>query len=200
MYNFTVSMGLMDYVPVAFFAVSALVLLGCLYGKLSKAGYVLLAAGSVNVFLAGFCKATWKLLYAANVCNFVALEEMFLPVNSMGLLMVGIAMLLPRKKAMLSAAPVVFSGSLPFIAMMVLGLGGMCAGLSGIAVKLKQKKAIVWFVLSFVFAMGMGYMSSQDSSQAWVNWVEQGINTVSQACLMIGVLALRKAGLKEAQL
>ena len=200
MYNFTVPMSLMDYVPVAFFAVSALVLLGCLYGKLSKAGYVLLAAGSVNVFLAGFCKATWKLLYAANICNFVALEEMFLPVNSMGLLMVGIAMLLPRKNAMLSAAPVVFSGSLPFIAMMVLGLGGMCAGLSGIAVKLKQKKTIVWFVLSFVCAMGMGYMSSQDSSQAWVNWVEQSINTVSQACLMIGVLALRKAGLKEAQL
>ena len=27
--------------------------------------------------------------------------------------------------------------------------------------------------------MAMGYMSSRDSTQAWVNWAEQRINTVS---------------------
>jgi hypothetical protein len=48
--------------------------------------------------------------------------------------------------------------------------------------------------------MGMGYMSSQDSSLAWVNWVEQSINTVSQLCLMLGVIALHKAGLAEYEL
>jgi hypothetical protein len=45
--------------------------------------------------------------------------------------------------------------------------------------------------------MAMGYMSSQDSTQSWVNWVEQSINTVSQLCLMIGVIVLHKAGLKD---
>ena len=48
--------------------------------------------------------------------------------------------------------------------------------------------------------MGMGYMSSQDSSLAWVNWVEQSINTVSQFCLMLGVIALHKAGLAAYEL
>ena len=201
MYHFTIPMALMDFVPVIFFGVSAVLLLRDLFNKMSQIAYVLLAAGSVNVFLAGFCKALWKLLYAANICDFVALEEMFLPVNSLGLLFVGVSLLLTvfckRKSAVLSVAPPVFAGSLPFILMMVVGLGGMCAALSVVAAKMKKGKVMILFVLSFVCAMAMGYMSGQDSTQSWVNWAEQTINTVSQLCLMLGVLALDKAGLKE---
>ena len=201
MYNFTVPMALMDYVPVFFFGVTAVLLLRDLYNKMFKGAYALLAAGSVNVFLAGFCKATWKLLYAANICNFVALEEMFMPVNSLGLLFVGLSLIgmicWKRRGAMLSAAPVAFTSSMPFIMMMVVGLGGLCAGMSILAAKMKKGKFIVLFVLSFVCAMAMGYMSSQDSTQSWVNWAEQSINTVSQLCLMLGVIALHKAGLKD---
>ena len=201
MYNFSVPMALVDYIPVAFFAATALLLLQDLYGKMSKSAYVLLAGGSVNVFMAGFFKATWKLLYAANICNFVALEEMFMPVNSLGLLFVGLSLIgmliWKRKSAMLSVAPPVFASSMPFIMMMVLGLGGLCVGLSILAAKMKKGKFMTLFILSFVCAMAMGYMSSQDSTQSWVNWVEQSINTVSQLCLMLGVIALHKAGLKD---
>lgn len=201
MYNFTVPMALMDYVPVAFFGVTAVLLLRDLYNKMFKGAYALLAAGSVNVFLAGFCKATWKLLYAANICDFVALEEMFMPVNSLGLLFVGLSLigmiLWKRRSVMLSAAPVVFASSMPFIIMMVLGLGGLCAGLSILSAKMKKGAVMILFILSFVCAMAMGYMSSQDSTQAWVNWVEQSINTVSQLCLMLGVIVLHKQGLKK---
>lgn len=201
MYNFTVPMALMDFVPVIFFGISAVLLLQDLYNKMFKGAYALLAAGSVNVFLAGFCKATWKLLYAANICNFVALEEMFMPVNSLGLLFVGLSLLgmifWKRKGAVLSVAPVAFTSSMPFIMMMVVGLGGMCAGLSIIAAKMKKGKVMILFILSFVCAMAMGYMSSRDSTLAWVNWAEQTINTVSQLCLMLGVIALHKAGLKN---
>lgn len=201
MYNFTVPMALMDFVPVVFFGVSAVLLLRDLYNKMSRGAYALLAAGSVNVFLAGFCKALWKLLYAAGICDFTVFEEMFLPVNSLGLLFVGlslIAMLCQKKKgAVLSVAPPVFSSSMPFIMMMVVGLGGLCAGLSVVAAKMKKAPVMVLFILSFVCAMAMGYMSSQDSTQAWVNWAEQSINTVSQLCLMAGVILLHKAGLKD---
>jgi len=201
MYNFTIPMALMDFVPVAFFGVSAVLLLRDLYNKMFKGAYALLAAGSVNVFLAGFCKALWKLLYAANICDFVALEEMFMPVNSIGLLFVGLSLigmlLWKRKGAVLSVAPVPFVSSMPFIMMMVVGLGGMCAALSVIAAKMKRGKVMILFILSFVCAMAMGYMSSQDSTLGWVNWAEQTINTVSQLCLMLGVIALHKAGLKD---
>ena len=201
MYNFTVPMALMDFVPVIFFGVTAVLLLRDLYNKMFKGAYALLAAGSVNAFLAGFCKALWKLLYAANICDFVALEEMFMPVNSLGLLFVGLSLIgmlcWKKKSVMLSAAPPVFASSMPFIMMMVIGLGGLCAGLSVIAAKMKKAGVMALFILSFVCAMAMGYMSSQDSTQAWVNWAEQSINTASQLCLMLGVLSLHKAGLKD---
>lgn len=201
MYHFSIPMALMDFVPVIFFGVSAVLLLRDLYNKMFKGAYALLAAGSVNVFMAGFCKALWKLLYAANICDFVALEEMFMPVNSIGLLFVGlslIGMLCWKKKgAVLSVAPPVFASSMPFIMMMVVGLGGLCAGLSVVATKMKKGPTMALFILSFVCAMAMGYMSSQDSTLGWVNWAEQSINTVSQLCLMLGVIALHKNGLKD---
>lgn len=201
MYNFTIPMALMDFVPVIFFGVTAVLLLCDLYNRMSKSAYILLAAGSVNVFLAGFCKALWKLLYAASICDFVALEEMFMPVNSLGLLFVGLSLVLmvcqKTKSVMLSVAPPVFASSMPFIMMMVIGLGGLCTGLSIIAAKMKNAPVMVLFILSFVCAMAMGYLSSQDSTLSWVNWAEQSINTVSQGCLMAGVLLLHKAGLKN---
>lgn len=201
MYNFTIPMALMDFVPVIFFGVTAVILLRDLYNKMFKGAYALLAAGSVNVFMAGFCKALWKLLYAAQICDFKALEEMFMPVNSLGLLFVGLSLIgmlcWKKKDAMLSVAPPVFASSMPFIMMMVVGLGGMCTGLSIIAAKMKKAPMMILFILSFVCAMGMGYLSSQDSTLAWVNWAEQFINTISQLCLMLGTLALHKAGLKN---
>lgn len=201
MYNFTIPMALMDFVPVIFFGVTAVLLLGDLYNKMTKAAYALFAAGSVNVFLAGFCKALWKLLYAANICDFVALEEMFMPVNSIGLLFVGVSLIMmvcqKKKSAVYSAAPVALTSSMPFIMMMVVGLGGMCTALSILSVKMKKGKTMILFILSFVCAMAMGYMSSRDSTLAWVNWAEQSINTVSQLCLMLGTLVLHKADLKN---
>jgi len=200
MHQFTVPMALMDYIPVVFFGISAVLLLRDLYNQLGKGAYALLAAGSVNVFMAGFFKATWKLLYAANICDFVVLEKMFLPVNSIGLLLVGLGVLgifWKKKTAALSVAPVAFTGSMPFILMMVLGLGGMCAGLGIVAKKMKKGWTIALFIGSFLCAMGMGFMSSQDTSQAWVNWAEQSINCVSQGLLMAGVIVLHKAGLEN---
>lgn len=201
MYHFTVPMALMDFIPVLFFGVSAVILMGDLYNKMGKGTYALLAAGGINVFLAGFCKALWKLLCAANICDFVALEKMFMPVNSLGLLFVGLSLVgmlvFKRKSAMLSVAPVAFTSSMPFIMLMVLGLGGMCASLSVVAAKMKKAWIMIFFILSFVCAMAMGYMSGQDMTQAWVNWAEQSINCVSQGCLMAGVILLHKAGLKE---
>jgi hypothetical protein len=201
MYNFTIPMALMDFVPVFFFGVSAVILLRDLYNKMGKGTYSLLAAGGVNVFLAGFCKALWKLLYAAGICDFVVLEKMFMPVNSLGLLFVGMSLvgmlIWKRKGAMLSVAPVALTSSMPFIMLMVVGLGGMCTALSIVSAKMKKGAVMILFILSFVCAMAMGYMSSQDSTQAWVNWAEQSINCVSQGCLMAGVLWLHKAGLKD---
>lgn len=203
MYNFTIPMALMDYIPVAFFGVAALLLRLDLYGKMRKDAFAMFAAGTINIFLAGFLKATWKLLYAAGICDFAALNTMFLPVQSIGFLLAGVGIILmmtAKKNAMVAVAPPLFSGSVIFIMMMVLGLGSICTVLSIIAVKMKKKSAMVLFILAFAASMGMGAMSGQDVTQAWVNWVEQGINCAGQGMLMWGVLILHKAGLKDFQI
>lgn len=199
MYNFSIPMALVDYIPVLFFGIAALLLQLDLYNKMGSSAFSLFAAGTINIFAAGFLKATWKLLYAAGICDFAALNTMFLPVQSIGFLLAGlgiILMLCTKKKILVAVAPPLFSGSIIFIMMMVLGLGSICTCLSILAAKMKKKGAVVLFVLAFLASMGMGAMSGQDSTQAWVNWTEQGINCVGQGLLLWGVLILHKNGLK----
>ena len=200
MYNFTIPMALMDYIPVICFGVAAVLLQRDLYGKMGKGAFALFAAGTINIFAAGFLKATWKLLYAAGICDFAALNTMFLPTQSIGFLLAGVGIILmmtTKKRVMAAVAPPLFSGSVIFIMMMVLGLGSICTCLSILSAKMKKKGVMVLFILAFLASMGMGAMSGQDSTQAWVNWTEQGINCVGQGLLMWGVILLDKAGLKE---
>ena len=199
MYEFTVPMGLMDFVPVVLFAIAAMLLQRDLYNKMPKYAFACFAAGTMDIFLAGFLKALWKLRYAAGVCDFQVFNTMFMPVNSIGFLLAGLGIILmfPIRKRTLAVAPPLFSGTVIFISMMVLGLGAICACLSVLAVKMKRKSAIVLFVLTFICYMGMGYLGSRDSAGAAANWIEQSVNCVGEALLLAGVLILHKAGLRE---
>ena len=202
MYNVSVPMALVDYIPVAFFAVATVLLQRDLYNKMPKYAFACFAAGTINIFIAGFLKATWKLLYAAGVCDFQVLNTMFLPTQSLGFLLAGLGMVIMlagRKRGMLAVAPPVFSGSFLFIMMMVLGLGAICTCLSILAARMKKKGAGVLFILSFICYMAMGYLSSRDSTLASVNWIEQGVNCVGQGLFMTGALTLHRAGLREYQ-
>lgn len=202
MYHFSVPMALMDFVPVLCFGYAAALLQRGLYTKMRKSHFALFAAGTINIFAAGFLKALWKLLYAANICDFHALNTMFLPVQSMGFLLagIGIVLMLTKRGRVMLAAPPVFGGSGIFIGMMVLGLGAICTVLSILAVKLKKKGAMVLFITAFLCSMAMGALSGQDSTQSWVNWTEQSINCVGQGLLMWGVILLDRAGLQKLEL
>ena len=199
MYNVSVPMALMDYIPVIFYGFTASILCRDLFGKMSRQVYTMFSAGTVFIFLAGLLKATWKLLYGAGICDFQALNNIFLPVQSIGFLLTGVAavLMLVGKKVPVLAVPPVFGGTMVFIPLMVLGLGAIITVLSLLAAKLKKKGLIALFVLSFLASLAMGGMASQDSSQAWVNWVEQSLNCVGQGALLLGVVLLDRAGLKE---
>ena len=201
MKDFSIAMALVDYIPVIFFGYGAAILMQCLYNKMTKASFSLFAAGAINVFMAGFLKATYKFLYAANVCDFEPLNAMFFPVQALGFLLAGsgIILMFIRKKhlPMYAVAPVVWKGTFLFVGFMVLGLGMMDAGLCYLAAKLKKSKIIVIYVISFVCCLAMGYLSSRDFTQASMNWIAQGINVVGQGCFLLGALSLKKAGLEE---
>ena len=201
MKDFSIAMALVDYIPVLFFGFGTAILMQCLYNKMTKASFSLFAAGAINVFMAGFLKASYKLLYAANICDFEPLNSMFFPVQALGFLLAGsgIVLMFIRKKhlPMYTVAPVVWKGTFLFVGFMVLGLGMMDVGLCYLAKKLKKPGIIVIYIISFVCCLAMGYLSSRDFTQASMNWIAQGINIVGQGCFLIGAISLRKAGLEE---
>ena len=205
MNDFSVSMALVDYIPVIFFAIAAVTLLRDLYNKMSKGAFALFSAGVIDVTLAGALKATWKLLYAAGACNFEALDHMFFPVQSIGFLLAGVgvlAMLVHKqtKTAVLAVAPPVFTGTFVFVGLMVAGLGIMDFVLCALAVKLKKPWIIAIFAVSFLCSLGMGYLSSQDFAEAMMNWIAEGVNVVGQGTLLVGAVLLHRYGLATLKL
>ena len=205
MNDFSVSMALVDYIPVIFFAVSSVILLRDLYNKMSKGAFALFSAGVIDITLAGALKATWKLLYAAGACNFEALDHMFFPVQSIGFLLAGVgilAMLVHKQTdtAVLAVAPPVFTGTFVFVGLMVAGLGIMDFVLCVLAVKLKKHWLIAIFAVSFICSLCMGYLSSQDFAEAALNWIAEGVNIVGQGTLLIGAVLLHKGGLAALKL
>ncbi len=205
MKDFSVSMALVDFIPVLFFAAAAVILMRGLYNKMSKGAFALFAAGTINVTCAGALKALYKLLYAAGACDFEALNAMFFPVQSIGFLFAGIgliAMLCARqtKATAIAAVPPVFSGTFVFVTLMVAGLGLMDAVLCIISVKMKKPALIALFALSFVCSLGMGYLSSKDFAEASMNWIAEGVNIVGQGTLFAGALLLSKNGLSAFKL
>ena len=206
MKDFSVSMALVDYIPVICFAIASVILMRDLYNKMSKGAFALFAAGTIDITLAGGLKATYKLLYAAGACDFEALNAMFFPVQSIGFVLAGIGILLlltDRKgkgSAALAVAPPLFKGTFVFVGLMVAGLGILDTVLAIISVKLKKPWLIAIFAVSFVCSLGMGYLSSKDFAEAAMNWIAEGVNVVGQGALLAGVYLLHKNGLAELEL
>lgn len=205
MNDFSVSMAIVDYIPVAFFAIASVILMRDLYNKMSKGAFALFAAGMINITCAGALKATYKLLYALGTCDFEALNSMFMPMQSIGFLLAGIgvlAMINRRQtgKKLLAVPPPVFSGTFLFVGLMIAGLGILDAVLCILSVKLKKPALITLFVISFVCSLGMGYLSSQDFTQSLMNWIAERVNVVGQGALLAGVILLHKNGLADLRL
>ena len=206
----SVPMALVDFLPVIFFGISAVILQRGLYDKMSKGAFALLAAGTIMSFMAGFMKAIWKLLYAADVCDFERLNQCFFPMQSVGLLLAGLSvaalLLFKQKKTenetvlevsglpllLPAAAPAVYSGTMIFVAMLVLGALGYCGGLGIYAARQGKKKTAILFWIAFASLVVMGYLSSRDFTKAYMNWIAEGVNIAGQLVLLIAAVCLVK--------
>lgn len=202
MKEFSVSMALVDFIPVLLFAAAAVLLQRDLYHRMSKGAFALFAAGSINVIAAGALKALYKLLYAAAVCDFERLDAIFFPLQSLGFLLAGagvVAMLCHRQgnTVYAAAAPAVFGGTMLFVVCMVAGMAGMMIGLAVVAVRMKKRGAAVLFAAALLCSVCMGYLSTRNFAQAAMNWLAEGVNIVGQGALLWGTVSLHRAGLGQ---
>lgn len=201
----TIPMALLDYVPVAFFIAASVIFIKCLYNKMDRGSFALYAAGQVLIGMGGFYKATWKLLYAANVCDFTRLTDCFFPMQATGFVLGGVGMWLMFRKrkggvAGVAAAPAVFKGTMLLAMMNVVGCAALNAGYGVLALRLKRKGVAALFALSFLLSVAMGYLSSRDSADPLMNWIDQSVNTAGQGLLLAGAVLLRRAGLAQLEL
>lgn len=204
----TVGMAITDYIPVFLFLVTSVILQRDLYNKMSKGVFALFCSGTIMVFTAGFFKATWKLLYAAGICDFYKLGEAFMPMQSTGFLLAAIAlaaMMLSAQKSkseplLAVAAPAAFSGTMIFVVFMCSGIAVMGAVLSVIAVRMKKKGAVPLFIFTVIGLLMMGYLSSKDFTQPLLNWMAELVNILAQLAFLWGTLLLHKAGLARFRL
>ena len=204
----TIPMALVDYIPVAFFLIGSIVLQRALYAEMSKGAFALFSAGTITVFVAGLFKATWKLLYSAGICDFQALNQCFFPMQATGFLLAGlgvIALAFFRQKAageqdMLAgaAAPAVFKGTMVFVAFMVAGVALLDFSLAKIARKRGVALAATLFIASFVFTLGMGYLSSKDFASPAMNWIAEGVNVCGQGLYLVASVMLARKGAAKA--
>ncbi len=205
MNGITVSMAIVDFIPVVLFFAAAVLLQRDLYNKMVKGAYALLATGSIMVLLGGFFKALWKILYALNICDYTLLDESFFPLQGSGFLLVFLALIgmftnYNRTQFMGVGVVPVYTSSMPFVVVQVLGYGGAQWCLCVMSVKMKQRLAAVLFIVSFVFMLGMGYLSAVFDDTSSMHWLAQCTNVISQGAFLSGTWLLHKNGLGDKDL
>lgn len=203
----SVGMALVDYVPVFLFLATSVILQRDLYNKMSKGAFALFCSGTIMVFVAGFFKATWKLLYSAGVCDFQKLSEAFMPMQSTGFFLAALALVAMiiakqgnREVLLAVGAPAVYSGTMIFVAFMCSGIAVIGVVLSIVAAKMKRKAAIPLFIVTVIGLLAMGYLSSKDFAKPILNWIAEFVNIIAQSAFLGGTLMLHKSGLAEFKL
>lgn len=96
--------------------------------------------------------------------------------------------------AMVREPLVQYTGSVPFIALQTLGCAAAQIILCIAAFRIRNTKAGIAFVISFVTMWGMGFLAAMDGKMSvtlW-NWLEEIVNSVSQGALLLGVMWMEK--------
>lgn len=196
MKQFTVPMALVDFIPVILFLLAVLIVYKDLKGRISSLSLSLFTGGTAMVTAAGFLKALYKLLYALNVGDFAWMSGQFFANQAFGFLLAGVGLMLAvRSQGQPYAYAIV--PTMALVGIMVLGLGAMDAALCFMASKLKDRKGLILIVVSFFLSLMMGYLSSRNFDQAYMNWMAEGINLAGQLCLYLGCVSLHNSGLAK---
>ena len=197
MNGITVTMAIVDFIPVVLFFIAAVILQNDLYTKLSKTKYTLLSAGSLMIFVGGTLKATWKILYALNICDYQALDISFFPFQGIGFLLVFLSLtgICSKKFNKLYSVVPVFTSNMPFVILQVIGCAGTQFMLMGKSLQMKKNSAFVMYIIAFIFMLGMGYLSAKFDDSSSMHWLAQCTNIISQGAFLAGTSILHKAGL-----
>jgi len=155
----------------------------------------MMMAGSLLVFLGGFMKAAWKLLYVTGMANIRWMGEGQFILLSIGFLAICISVILMARKLRADPNAAVLLGivpwKLPFLFLMILTSLGAEGILAYIAFRRNLRPAAAGFIVGVMGILAMGVFASGDQSVA-MQWIEEIINTFGQCGFMLGCILLHR--------
>lgn len=150
--GFTLSLALVDALPVILFALMSVAL-----GQKLQSG--LFVTGAIVTFLGGAGKVLWKLIIAVAHRNIPWLNRQMRLVMPVG------------------------------FALMIAGAIAHRTNLVAVLTSLVRVPSVLFVCLWLLCMVAMGYFAGhRQQNDAHSNWVEQGVNTIGQAALLVAIL------------
>ena len=198
----SISMAIVDFIPVVMFFVAIIYLQKDLAPHIEKEAYSLLAVGTAMVFIGGFYTAVWKILLALGRCDWQALNLSQMPLMAPGYVFIFAGMLtvvygVEVKSYIIAIISVLlvpfFKSNIIFIIIQTLGCEGFYVLLMIQSKKKKKPSAMILFLVSAIFVLAMGYLGAKFDSSSSMHWLAQCTNIIAQGAFMLGVKVLHKA-------
>jgi hypothetical protein len=190
--GYTLSLALFDFVPNMAFLVGAYFLVRLVLMERGTRCGRMMMAGTLLVFLGGFFKATWKLLYATGTADIQWMSQIQFVLLAPGFLAMLVAIILTARQQresgklpLLAIAP----WKIPLLAVMTICSIGAQGVLTYIAFRRRVKVAGFLFALAVLCTFGMGGLASGEQTVA-KQWIEESINAVGQISFAIGSFLL----------
>ena len=196
--TYPLGLSLLDFIPNIAFLVGAYFLVALALRERGRRCGRMAMAGGLLVFLGGFLKAIWKMLYTLNVADVQILSQIQFVLLAPGFLALLVTVILLARQRKVDAgsaagpgAPVAAMAAwkIPFLAIMTLCSLGAQGILTYVAFRRGQKLAAACFIAAFLALFAMGGMSSAEQTLAQ-QWIEEIVNTLGQLSFMLGSILL----------
>jgi len=193
METYPLGLAFFDFVPTFFFLIGAFFLAKTVSICLGLPASRVLMTGAALVFLGGFLKASWKLLYAAQLADVRWMSEaQFLFLGIGFSLIFGIVFLMIRKEKNSAVAALFFGMTpwkIPFLFLMIVTSLGTEGILAYLAFQRKLRLAAAGFIIGVLGILAMGTFASAEQSVV-MQWIEEAVNALGQGGFMLGCILL----------
>jgi hypothetical protein len=195
MTTYPVSLALFDFLPNIAFLIGGFYVVKIVLMRAGKRYSWLAAAGTLLVFLGGFLKATWKLLYAANIADIQWMSQIQFILVGIGFLGLCIAVFLMGRSEQVvikgGTMLVLLPWKIPFIVLMILTSLGVEGSLASLAFRRGEKLSGAAFAVGVLGILAMGALTGADQTIP-LQWITEAVNLIGQSGFMLGSILLHK--------
>lgn len=190
--NYTIGLAIFDFVPTLAFLAGGYYLVRLALLTRGKACSLIMASGTILVFLGGILKATWKLLITMQIADIQAFSDALFIFQAPGFLLMLVAMIMitQSKTVKNTLIPVIVLWKIPLLVVMTIGsLGTLGAG-SYLSFRRGVRIAGWCYVITIILTLVMSGMAQGSEQSIHNQWVEESINSLSQISFAFGSVLL----------